>query len=145
MVHTISTISRELINFKQTLRTHKEVLESFTMASKELFGDNFDYYVSDLQSEYHKIYEVVNNARELVTDLRDTNDSLLETKQSEVMKTFTVLAFVTFPLTLIATIFLIPTTHTPILGYAYDFEIIIGLMILAVAGMFAFFKHKKWL
>ncbi|MBI5126689.1 MAG: magnesium transporter CorA family protein [Candidatus Taylorbacteria bacterium] len=145
MVRTISELSRELINFRQSARAHKDVLESFAIASKELFGENFSYYVSDLQSEYMKTYEVINNSRELVNDLRETNDSLLSTKQNETMKTLTIMAFITFPLSLITDIFSIPTEHTPIIGYLFDFEIILGIMVLFTIGMFFFFKYKKWL
>lgn len=145
MVRRISDISRELINFKQTARTHKDVLESFALASKELYGENFSYYVSDLQSEYMKMYEVINNSRELVNDLRETNDSLLSTKTNETMKTLTIMAFLVFPLSLLANIFSMQTKNTPIIGSTFDFEIIVGIMLLATAGMFFVFKYRKWL
>ena len=91
------------------------------------------------------MYEVINNSRELVNDLRETNDSLLSTKQNETMKTLTILASVTFPLTLITGIFAMRTTHTPILDNPFDFEIVLGIMLIIVCCMYAFFRKKGWL
>lgn len=145
MVEELSHISRELIDFKQTTRMHKGVLQNFQTIAEQYFGSDFAYYAGDLLSEYEKIHDSVVSNKELVTDLRDTNDSLLNTKQNEAIKTLTMLAFATFPLTLIATIFAMDTGHKPIVGSAYDFEIIVGLMIAILIGILGFFKYKKWL
>jgi magnesium transporter len=82
---------------------------------------------------------------ESLHELRETNNSLLTTKQNETMKRFTILAFVTLPLTLLATLFSMDTKETPVVGLPHDFWIIIGIMFLAAGAMFVFFKRKKWL
>ena len=145
MVEVLSELSRELIDFKQTSRLHKEVLESLTTIPQDFFAKNFEHFVEDLHNEYTTMHELVMNDRELLNDLRDTNDSLLSTKQNENMRLFSILAFVTFPLMLFLNLFMLPTTHTPIIGNAYDWEIITSIVILAAACMFYYFKKKGWL
>lgn len=145
MVEVLSELSRELIDFKQTSRLHKEVLESFELVPKDFFSKDFDKFVEDLRVEYSTVHELVMNDRELLNDLRDTNDSLLSTKQTENMKMFSILAFVTFPLMLFLNLFMLPTSHTPIIGNAFDWEIIVGIVVLAAIGMFYFFKKKGWI
>jgi magnesium transporter len=81
---------------------------------------------------------------ESLHELRETNNSLLTTKQNETMKVFTILAFVTLPLSLIASIFEMNTRYTPIIGLPFDFWIIIGGMAVMSIAMFSFFKFKKW-
>lgn len=142
MVEVLSELSRELIDFKQTSRLHKEVLESFTTVPKDFFNKNFDNFVEDLQTEYASVHELVINDRELLNDLRDTNDSLLSTKQNENLKLFSILAFVTFPLMLFINLFMIPSDHTPIIGNAYDWEIITGIVVIGALGMYHFFKKR---
>jgi magnesium transporter len=145
MVRELSNLSRELIDFKQSTRMHHSILEDFATVSRGFFGESFEYYTEDIQSEFTKVHDMMLNNKELVTDLRDTNDSLLSTKQNEAIKTLTMLAFATFPLTLIASIFALDTTHKPIVGMTYDFEIIIGIMLIVLIGIFSYFKYKKWL
>jgi magnesium transporter len=145
MVEMLSELSRELIDFKQTSRLHSDVLESFRDIPKEFFGKDFELLMGNLRGEYESVHALVVNNRDLLNDLRDTNDSLLSTKQNESMKMFSILAFVTFPLTVFLDLFMLPTSHTPIIGSAYDWEIIVAIVIIAAGSMFYFFKRKGWL
>jgi magnesium transporter len=145
MVIALSELSRELIDFKQSARLHKEVFESFSIVPVDFFGKTFESFIEDLRLEYSSVHELIISNRELLNDLRDTNDSLLSTKQNENLKLFSILAFVTFPLALFLDLFTLPTTHTPIIGLAYDWEILTGIVVISGIGMFYFFKKKGWL
>ena len=145
MVNEISKINRKLLDFKQSIRFHKEVLGSFEIAGKKFFGESFGYNLSILSGEYNKVENLLDSHKELLNDLRDTNDSLLTDKTNETMRTLTIMSFTIFPLTLIATLFSMRADYMPLVGMRGDFWIIIGLMILAVFGMYRFFKKKKWL
>jgi magnesium transporter len=145
MVFVLSNLSRELIDLKQIGRIHKDVLESLAPVAHEFFGEDFRFYMNDIMKEYEKIHELMGNNRELLNDLRETNQALLSTKQNESMRVFTIMAFFTFPLTLVAAIFSTHAISTPIVGSSYDFLKIIGIMALVGLSMFSFFRHKKWL
>ena len=81
---------------------------------------------------------------EMSHELRKTNDSLLSTKQNEIMKVLTLMSFVAFPLTVIASIFGM-NSNLPIVGQSNDFLIILGIMIATAIFLFGIFKFKKWL
>ena len=70
---------------------------------------------------------------------------MVSTKQNEVMKGLAIMAFVTFPLSLIATIFGMNTHYLPIVGMRGDFWVIIGAMLFLTACFFWYFKRKRWL
>lgn len=145
MVTEISNINRRLIRFKQTLYVHEEVLEELRSAVVIAFGKTYETYVSILLDEYNHQQRRMRALNHTLDELRNTNDSLLTTKQNEVMKIFTILAFITFPLTLFTSMFGMNTQTTPILGHANDFWIILGIMIVVSVSFFAFFKYKKWI
>ncbi len=145
MVSELSKYSRELLDFKQILITHKETLESFEKHAPKILGEAFNPHVNTIHGEYNKAYAEVTANREFLGDLRETNDSLLSTKQNETMKILTMMAFVTFPLSLFTDLFSMNTAHAPIVGHAYDFEIIVVIMFAAALFMFGIFKYKKWL
>lgn len=144
MVIALSEVSRDLINFRKATDFHNEVLDSLNLYGGKLFGEQFKYHVQNVLDEYHKVANGLRNNLEFVTELRETNNSLLSTKQNEIMKTLTIMAFVTFPLTLIATLFGMNTVSTPILGSAHDFWLIITMMFSGAIGFFAYFKHRNW-
>ncbi len=145
MVIVLSELSRELIDFKQTSRLHKEVLESFSDIPIDFFNKSFNHFIEDLKSEYSSVHELVMSNRELLNDLRDTNDSLLSTKQNEHMKMFSILAFITFPLMVFLGLFTLPSDNTPIIGMPFDWIILVGIVIVLAISMLYFFKRKEWL
>ena len=92
-----------------------------------------------------RVWNVLENHRELINSIEQTNNSLLSTKQNETMKILTIMAFITFPLSLIASIFGMNTLNIPIIGNVYDFWIVIGVMLGVSLVMFIYFKYKKWI
>ena len=145
MVISLSIISRDLLNFKQALRMHKEVLESFGEVGVKFFGKTFSHQVKSIIGEYYRIKGIINTHNDSLNELRQTNDSLLSTKQNEVMKTLTIMALVTFPLSLIASIFGMNTKYLPIVGSTNDFWVVMGIMLTLTFIMFIFFKYKRML
>jgi magnesium transporter len=145
MVFDLSNVSRSLLDFKQATLHHKEILENFEKASKPIFGEEFSWYISLLLNEYQKINETIKNQWDLLSELRATNNSLLETKQNETMKVFTILAFFAFPLTLLVQILTISSPYNPILGKPGDFQTIVTIVLAGAIAMFFIFKYKKWL
>lgn len=145
MVFAISNVSRNLLNFRKTIDSHGNVFEFLRDVGTEKFGQDFGKQAKTLIAEWRQIMRVINNQIELITELRETNNSMLSTKQNEIMKIFTIMAFVTFPLALIAGIFGMNAEHIPIVGHGNDFWIILGIMLVISIAMFAYFRYKKWI
>lgn len=144
MVTTISHLNRDLLNFKQAIRPHKEVLESFELAGSKFFGKTFEYHLRTITGEYYKVSTILDGHRETLLELRDTNDSLLTTKTNEIMKTLTITTFSMLPATLIVGIFGM-NTDSPIADNPNAFWIILGAITVTVGSTYFFFKSKKWM
>lgn len=145
MVATISRAARDLINLRQTIEPHRETLRELEASAPRFFGDDFSPYMRSLSNEYYRVHNHIMRSTDIVHELRETNNSLLSTKQNEAMRILTIMAFVTFPLSLIASIFGMNTTWLPIVGSPGDFWIVMGIMGSATLMMFAYFKKKRWL
>ncbi len=145
MVQAISKSSRSLLNLRQTIEPHRDVLQDLHQSAGDFFGSDFAPYLKALANDYYRVHNHVMRNIESLHELRETNNSLLTTKQNETMKTFTIMAFVTFPLALLVTILDMDSVHNPIRRLPYDFWVVIGVMLLTTLCMFAYFKHKKWL
>lgn len=145
MVIELSKLNRLLLNFKKSVSLHDDVLEELRDRGVSVYGEDFRKYLRYLYGDYVKIEAMINSTKDYISELRTTNDSLLTTKQNETMKIFTIMAFVTFPLTLITSIFGMNTSYIPFIGRPNDFWIVMGIMLVGAIIMFLFFKHKKWL
>ena len=144
MVAAISRSARDLLNIRQVIEPHRDVLHTLETDGPHLFGDDFLPFLRALSNEYYRVHNHVMRETEVLHELRETNNSLLTTKQNETMKNLTLLAFITLPLSLIASIFEMNTRATPIVGSRYDFWIIIGGMAVITILMLWYFKYKKW-
>lgn len=145
MVFAISELSRELLDFKHAMTHHREVLESFEIAGKSFFGENFSYYLRSIVGEYYKVNHTIRSSLESLTELRETNNSLLTTKQNTVIQILTVIAIIALPLTIITSLFQIETVARPIVGHPNDFWILVGLLFTISGLLFLLFKRKSWL
>lgn len=145
MVIELSQTSRVIHDFREALAPHREMLISLEPAASRMFGPEFAYYLRDLQGTQERVDRTIDDLYNSLVELRETNNSLLSTKQNEVMKTLTVLAFVFLPLQFIASLFGMNTLHNPIIGNSFDFFILLGSMALLATCFFAYFKHKGWL
>lgn len=144
MVRAISESARDLLNIRQTIEPHREVLRTIEIEGPKLFDEDFVQYLRALSNEYYRVHNYIMRNTESLHELRETNNSLLSTKENETMRVLTIMALLTFPLALVVSILQIDTIHNPIRGLPYDFWIILGTVIVIGACMVAYFKHKKW-
>jgi len=146
MVEVLSNLSRELIDTKQTARMHHDIWEEMVVhADTVFFGHDFSPYIRDIRDEFNVIHELIVNARELLADLRETNDSLLSTKQNEIIKVLTLVAFIFYPLMFITAIFTIPSPFVPLVNEPYGWTVIIAGMVVITIGMWWYFKKRRWI
>ena len=136
MVSIISHASRTLLDFKRTLIPHEEALGVLQQAGSRVFGKNFNNDIIIVSKEYRRARDRIRDDIEALVELRETNNTLLSTHQNEIIKTFTILAFITFPLALLIDI---------IESEPQIMIILILLVGVSVVSMFGFFKYKKWL
>jgi len=145
MVADISKLNRRLLNFKAAISLHYEILRTFEALGSKLFDSKFDNSLRLITSEYVKVQNSLEGTREYLMEIRRTNDSLLTTKQNEIMKNLTVMAFIILPLTLITGLFGMNTTFTPIVASPNGFWFIIAVMLFVSLIITIFFKWKKWM
>ena len=106
MVVTISELTRTLLDFKKTTDMHKEILESLAHHGQEIFGEDFKTEIESITRDYMKISATIKSNIDIVHELRDTDNSLLTSKQNQTMKTFTIIGSILFILSILVTIFL---------------------------------------
>lgn len=145
MVETLSNIHRDLLAFHRALRLHKPVLTSLGIACEEFYGHDFRHYTDNIVGEYYKVEELLEDQREILGDLRVTNDSLLTTKTNEIMKVLTITTFSILPASLLGAVFGMSAEGTPIKNGPYGFWIIVSMMLLMILLTFLFFRTRKWL
>lgn len=143
MVEAISRNARDLLNLRQTIEPHREVLQDFETEGPRFFGDEFRSYAQAISHEYYRVHNHIMRNTETLHELRETNNSLLTTKQNETMRVLTIMALLTFPLALFVAISDLHMDDNPLKHAGFWF--VLTAVVATGASMLWFFKHKKWL
>lgn len=144
MVSHISKTNRELIDIKQSLRSHKETLRSFSETCAKMYGPDFSYYASMIEGEYSRIEQVLQENREMLYDLRKTNDSLLSVKTNGTIRWLTAINVVMMPLGLISWIFAMNSKYLYLDSTAQLLTVLGSMVVIAIISIL-YFRNKKWL
>ena len=144
MVFELSRVGREIINFNHIITPHGNILETLQDNSEKIMGKDFSLELERVINEYHKIVKILENVTEVLRELRETNNSLLSTKQNEIMKTLTVFTFFALPFGIITGFFQMNTKVTPIVNNENGWFIIVGIEIIVLATVYLIAKKKKW-
>ena len=92
-----------------------------------------------------RVWESLENQKEMITVLSLTNDALLNYRISDIMKTLTLFSVIVFPLTLFAALFGMNVEGgMPLLDNAGGFWIVLLMMLGGTLGMMIYFKRKRW-
>lgn len=100
----------------------------------------------------HVLLEDIRSLREVATVqadkvrfLLDATLGVINIRQSDVIKIFSVVAFVFLPPTLIASIYGMNFKHMPELDWTWGYPLALGLMVVSAMVPYYLFKWKKWL
>jgi magnesium transporter len=145
MVFEISEAIRTLLYFKKTTDSHKEILDFLRDGGNHIFGGSFSEEIESILLEYHRLRANLQSNLELLRELRETNNGLLTTKQTETMKTLTVFAFIGIPVTIITSMFGMNAEHMPFVSAPYGFYVVCGIMLVTGIIMYTIARFKKWL
>jgi magnesium transporter len=145
-VTEILQLRYNITNFHKIMHSHKKIitkimeLRSTIIPTKQIEG-----YYKKLIEHSITIWEILENQKETIDILNGTNESLLNYRLSEIMKTLTIFSIISFYLTFIAAVFAMRAEGMPLIDQPNSFWIIIGIMSVVALSIVFIFSRKKWL
>jgi magnesium transporter len=144
IVRDISTTKQEIINFRAVIRPQRGVFRALERAKQGYFGDELDVYFDDLTDASERIWDVLENFKEIGEALESSNESVLSHRLNDVLRVLTAASVVLLPLTLIASIWGM-NVPVPGEGAGGTFWVIMGVMAALLIGMVLYFRRRGWL
>ncbi|MDP3043496.1 MAG: magnesium transporter CorA family protein [bacterium] len=146
-VSYILSLRHNIINFRKIMQSHKNIIKQLMGIKSGLVPEQkIKPYYNELLERSKRVWEILENQKEMIEVLNGTNESLLNYRISDIMKTLTIFSVIVFPLTLFAAVFGMNTIGgMPFMDSDNGFWMIIIIMLMCCLGMLVFFKKKKWL
>ncbi len=105
MVVSISHITQTLLDFKKVTDAHEEILQSLKAAGLQTFGEDFARDIDGVIEKYTRINTAITNNLATLSELRQTNNSMLTAKQNETIKKLTIIGAILFILSILITLY----------------------------------------
>jgi magnesium transporter len=143
IVRDISNVKQEIINFRKVVRPQRAALKDLER-TKRYIPEDLDIYFDDVNDASERVWDMLENFKEVVEGLESTNESVLSHRVNDVLRVLTAFSVIVLPLTLIASTFGMNVAF-PGSGSEAAFWIILGVMVGTLVGMVAYFRRRGFL
>jgi magnesium transporter len=143
IVRDISRAKQEIISFRKIIKPQRPTLRLLERHVERFLPEDLELYFDDLVDASERIWDVLDNYKEVVEALETTNEAALSHRQNDVLRVLTVFSVLLLPLTLIASVFGM-NVDFPGYGTAVAFWVILAGMVGVLVGVLAFFRLKRF-
>jgi magnesium transporter len=146
-VRNISLLRRDLISFRRVVRPQIAVLETLEQEDYPFFKEEQEIYFGDIADHVRKIWDGLEDCKEVVDGLAETSNWLTSHRIQEIMRVLTIITVVLAPLTLLSGIFGM-NVYLPggiEWGGLLSFGVILGVMGAIGLSVFAYLRHRRWI
>jgi magnesium transporter len=145
VVRDISNVKQEIISYRKIIKPERATLRQLERYTEPYLPEGLaDVYFDDIVDAAERIWDLLDNYKEVVEALEDTNESVIAHRQNDVLRVLTVFSVVLLPLTLISGIFGM-NVHFPGFDSTAGFWAVMGMMAVVLLSMLGFFRYKRWL
>ena len=144
VVRDLSNVKQEIISYRKIIKPERSTLRLLERQIERFLPEDLELYFDDIVDASERIWDLLDNFKEVVEALEDTNESVISHRQNDVLRILTVVSVVLLPLTLITGIFGM-NVHFPGFETAAAFWVIAGFMLGLAIGLITFFRLKRWL
>ena len=146
IVRDISNVKQEIINFRKVIRPQRPVLRDLERVKDRYLAPDLDLeiYFDDIVDAHERIWDMLENYKEVVEALEDTNESVISHRVNGILRVLTSISVIVLPLTLLASLWGM-NVGVPGEGDHTAFYVIVGAMVLIMLSMIGFFKRRGWL
>ncbi len=144
VVRDISNVKQEILNFRKVVRPQRTTFRDLERTKQRYIPDDLDIYFDDVTDASERIWDMLENFKEVVEGLETTNESAISHRVNDTLRVLTAFSVVILPLTLIASIWGM-NVKVPGDGNATAFYLVLAFMVVVLIGMLTFFRRRGFL
>jgi magnesium transporter len=144
VVRDISNAKQEIINFRKVIRPQRTTLRDLERNKQRYIAEDLDIYFDDIVDASERVWDMLENFKEVVEALETTNESALAHRSTETVRILTAFSVIFLPLTLIASVWGM-NVHVPGEGNGPAFYAVIAFMVVVLVALLALFRRRGWL
>jgi len=143
-IKEISMLRRDVISFRRIIWPMRAVVGSLEPKVRRFTKIDLAVYFGDMVDHVDKIWDGLDEYKEIIEGLNDTHDSLATNRTSEVMRMLTIIATILLPITVVASVYgmniPLPFQHS-----SYSLLFVVLIMVAIISGILYFFRRQHWI
>ena len=144
LVRDIHKVKQEIISYRKIIKPQRPTLRQLERGVERFLPEDLDLYFDDIVDASERIWDLLDNYKEVVEALEGTNESVISHQQNDILYVLTIFSVVVLPLTFLTGLFGM-NVNFPGFGSAAAFWAILGFFLCVIGGMIGFFRWKRWL
>jgi magnesium transporter len=146
-VREISLIRRDLISFRRVVHPQIAVIETLEREEYPFFKEDQEVYFGDIADHIRKIWDGLEDCKEVIDGLSDTSNWLTSHRIQEIMRILTIIMGILAPPTLIASIYgmNVPLPGGVHSGSLLPLGILFVIMAITAGGIFFYMRRRGYL
>src|ERR687891_172373 len=144
VVRDISNAKQEIIAYRKIIKPERATLRLLERSTLRFLPENLELYFDDIVDASERIWDLLDNYKEVIDGLESTNESFISHKQQYRLQLLTVVSVTLLPLTLLASVFGM-NVGVPGEGSMGPFWVLVGFMVALGIGLLALFRWRRWL
>jgi len=141
IIREISMLRRDIIAFRRILWPMRAVIASLEPKIRRFSNMDMGVYFGDTVDHVDRIWDALDEYKEVIEGLNDTHDSLAASHTNQTMRIVTIIATILLPLSVVASIYGM-NIPLPLQNSPYSFLIVSAIMLTIIGGMLLFFRRK---
>jgi len=143
-IEDISMLRRDVISFRRTIWPMRAVIGSLEPKIRRFTKMDMAVYFGDMVDHVDKIWDALDEYKEIIEGLNDAHDSLATNRTNEVMRMLTIIATILLPLTVVASVYGM-NIPLPFQNSSYSLIFVFFIWAVVVSGMLYFFRRHRWI
>jgi magnesium transporter len=144
VVRDISNAKQEIIAYRKIIKPERATLRLLERSTLRFLPENLEVYFDDIVDASERIWDLLDNYKEVIEGLESTNEAFISHKQQYRLQLLTVVSVILLPLTLLASVFGM-NVGVPGEGSTGPFWVLVGFMVALGVGLLALFRWRRWL
>lgn len=143
-IREISILRRDVISFRRIIWPMRAVLGSLEPKIRRFSKIDLLVYFGDMVDHVDKIWDGLDEYKEIIEGLNDTHDSLASNRTNEVMRILTIIGTVLLPLIVVASIYGM-NIPLPFQNSEHALPLVLAITLAIIGGMLYFFRRQRWI
>jgi magnesium transporter len=144
VVRDISNAKQEIIAYRKIIKPERSTLRMLERTTERFLPEDLELYFDDIVDAAERIWDLLDNYKEVIDGLESTNESFISHKQQYRLQLLTVVTVILLPLTLITGLFGM-NVGVPGEGEIGPFWVLVSVMAVIGLGLLALFRWRRWL